>query len=245
MRNIWRWMIILAVPVVLTIGTARLLTLPWYPAWAYQRADFPPDPLGMPLAERLVLARASIAYLNLPWGQADLGALWLPDGTPAFNAREIQHMVDVKAVYGVLTWCAVGMLALAGGATWALARQGARATLWGALSDGGLLTLFILLALGVWMLVGFEQFFTAFHLVFFKGDSWLFPTTDTLIRLFPLPFWEMAGYIIAGVVGTLGFGLALVGRAMQRRLERATAAQNIPQTTATEGFNDDSHTGLD
>jgi hypothetical protein len=37
--------------------------------------------------------------------------------------------------------------------------------------------------------VNFNWFFTAFHRVFFEGDTWLFPYTDTLIQLFPLPFW--------------------------------------------------------
>ncbi len=233
MRQVARWVIILAVPLVLTMGVVRLLTLPWFPAWAYRRANFPPDPLGMTQEERLVLARASIAYLNLPRGQVNLEALWLPDGAPAFNAREVHHMEDVKAVYNALTWAAGGMLLLAGGATWWLARQGDGSVAWGAFSDGGLLTLLVLLALGVWMVVGFDAFFAAFHALFFAAGTWIFPATDTLIRLFPLPFWQLAGYLVAGSVGVLGFGLALVGRALQRRLERE-AERAYPPATATD-----------
>jgi len=35
----------------------------------------------------------------------------------------------------------------------------------------------------------FQWFFVKFHHLFFEGESWLFPRTDTLIQLFPEQFW--------------------------------------------------------
>lgn len=35
----------------------------------------------------------------------------------------------------------------------------------------------------------FRWFFVEFHHLFFMGDSWLFPRSDTLIQLFPEQFW--------------------------------------------------------
>lgn len=223
MRVVLRLILMVAVPVVLTMTAVRLTTLPWYPAWEYGKANFPPDPLEMQPADRLQLARLCIHYLNLPRGSGLLDDLRLPDGERAFNARELQHMDDVKGVYDRLTALAALLLAAGALAGWALSRWWGRASLWGALSDGGLLTLILLVLAGAWMALGFEVFFTAFHGVFFTGDSWLFAHTDTLIRLFPLQFWADAGMLIAGVVGVIALGLALLGRALQKRAERPLA----------------------
>jgi integral membrane protein (TIGR01906 family) len=57
-------------------------------------------------------------------------------------------------------------------------------------------TIALLVALVVLVLVGFDTFFTAFHRVFFTGETWLFDFTDTLIRLYPPQFWFDAATII-------------------------------------------------
>jgi integral membrane protein (TIGR01906 family) len=59
--------------------------------------------------------------------------------------------------------------------------------------------------------LAFWQFFTLFHALFFKGDTWLFEYSDTLIRLFPLQFWEdvfiwVAVIVVGGALG-LAFGI--------------------------------------
>ncbi len=223
MRFLLRLLVIVAVPIVLTMGVIRLVTLPWYPAWEYSKADFPADPLGMERTERLRMARVCIRFLNMPRGSRLLNDLQLPDGAWAFNEREIGHMDDVKKVYDQMTTLTLLVLLAAVGAGWALHRRWNTAVLWGTLSDGGGLTLGLLIFLGIWMVVGFEAFFTAFHGIFFEGDSWLFLETDTLIRLFPLQFWYDAGLIIAGVVGVLALGLAILGRTLQRRADKKAA----------------------
>jgi integral membrane protein (TIGR01906 family) len=215
-----RVLIAAAVPLTLVIGMARLLTLPWYPAWEYAKAGFPADPLGMTPEERLRLARASIAFLNTPRGVGRLEDLRFADGMVAFNAREISHMDDVKLVYDQLTAAALIAFVVAVAAAWVLIRQDRLALVWGALSDGSLFTLCALVLLGVWMAVGFDAFFMAFHGIFFAGGTWLFNYSDTLIRLFPLQFWADAGLLIAVGVGALAFALALFTRAMQKRSER-------------------------
>lgn len=219
-RVVLRVLIAAAVPLFLVMGMARLLTLPWYPTWEYAKAGFPDDPLGMAPEERLRLARASIAFLNTPRGVGRLDDVQFVDGTAAFNAREISHMDDVKLVYDQLTAAALIAFVVAVVAAYVLIRQGHLALVWGALSDGSLFTLCVLVLLGVWMAVGFDAFFTAFHGIFFAADTWLFDYSDTLIRLFPLQFWADAGLIIAVGVGVLAFVLALFTRALQKRSER-------------------------
>jgi integral membrane protein (TIGR01906 family) len=69
----------------------------------------------------------------------------------------------------------------------------------------------LVVVLGILAATSFWQFFTVFHELFFTGNSWQFLFTDTLIRLFPMRFWQDA-FLFVGilevVVGlALGFGL--------------------------------------
>ncbi len=222
MRAILRLLIVLAVPVVLTMVVVRALTLPWYPAFEYARPGFPQDSFGLTQQERLRLAQASIRFLNVPGHTELLTDLRLPNGEPAYNERELSHMIDVKHVFSRLTLLAVVMLAVAAIAAVLLARLGDRCGIGDALAEGGGLTLAVLLTLGVWMLVGFDQFFTFFHGLFFQSGTWTFSYSDTLIRLFPLPFWQDAGLIIAGAVSLcslllLGIGIHQGRGCRQRR----------------------------
>ena len=98
-----------------------------------------------------------------------------------------------------------------------LARSGDRCAVWQALIRGAALTLVLLVALGSWMLVAFDRFFTLFHGVFFEQGTWTFYYTDTLIRLFPFRFWEDAGLLVAGGVTLLSLGLLIVSVVNRRR----------------------------
>ena len=220
MRFILRWLIALAMPIVLVMTVVRLFTLPWYPAWEYAKPGFSKDPLGMSDTERLRLARESIRFLNVQRGSGLLDDLTFSDGTAAFNTREISHMDDVKLVYDRMTVVALFALVIALASVWGLMRIGNTGAIWGAVSDGSLITLCLLVGSGIWMLVCFDAFFTAFHGIFFEGDTWLFAYSDTLIRLFPLKLWEDAGILIAVIVGIVAFALALFSRALQKRCER-------------------------
>jgi integral membrane protein (TIGR01906 family) len=63
-------------------------------------------------------------------------------------------------------------------------------------------------ALGLYILLNFNNFFTRFHHLFFEGDTWLFRRDDTLIRLFPNDFWFDAS---AGIAGLTVVELVVVG----------------------------------
>ena len=84
---------------------------------------------------------------------------------------------------------------------WAFARQMARLGLY-----GGLLTLALVLAVGLFALVGFDSLFLIFHQISFANDLWqLDPRTDYLLIMFPLGFWfdatvRVAITTIAGAV---------------------------------------------
>ncbi len=218
MRWFLRVLVVISTFVVLVVGAVRVTTLPWFPRWAYSRADFPAETYGMAPQQRLELAEACIAFLNLPHDRTLLSSLYLADGEVAFNERELQHMDDVKVVYDQLTIWALFALVVGGIAAWALRHRAERAAIWGALSDGGLLTLLILLLLGGLMVVAWETFFVGLHGVFFAPDTWRFYYTDTLIRLFPEMFWQLAGQAVVVIVAASAFVLALAGRMIQRRM---------------------------
>ncbi|UXN33583.1 DUF1461 domain-containing protein [Glutamicibacter sp. M10] len=49
-------------------------------------------------------------------------------------------------------------------------------------------------------LMGWENFFTQFHALFFSQGTWTFSVKDTLIRLYPEQFWVDSAIGIAVLV---------------------------------------------
>jgi integral membrane protein (TIGR01906 family) len=200
MKRFLRWLIVIVVPLVLIMTAVRFFTLPWYPAWEYSRPNFPMDPLGMSDVERLRLAKECIRFLNSPYDSDILAELRYQDGSPVFNARELEHMDDVKIVYDRMTIFVGSLFLLTLILTGVTVRKGKSVEVYRSVSQGGVLTLIALIVIGLWMFTGFDAFFTAFHGVFFSEGTWLFSYTDALIRLFPIRFWQDAGTGIAILV---------------------------------------------
>jgi len=203
----------LALPVVILAVALRVVTAPWLVRWEYGKPDFPPDPYGLSTEERIRLAEVCVQYLATNAGIELLADLEL-EGRPAFNERELAHMVDVQRLFWIIL--RAGMVAGAvvlGGVAALLARSQTRPLVAGALKGGALLTLALLAAVAALMLTSWEVFFTGFHELLFPPNTWTFPTSDTLIRLYPERFWMDVGMTIVGVVlaqAVLVGGLAFV-----------------------------------
>ena len=110
-----------------------------------------------------------------------------------FNPREIIHMADVKklvqGVYVVAALSAFYLLAAVALVVVRQRRRSAEVLAWRFLWGGGL-TLALILAVGLFALVGFETLFLKFHQLSFANDFWqLDSRTDNLVRLFPQDFW--------------------------------------------------------
>jgi integral membrane protein (TIGR01906 family) len=201
------WLVTVLIPIALTfLGLRLMLTHPFLQV-EYRMPGFPPDEYGFTLKDRLQYAPLAVDYLVNNANISFLGNLTFPDGSPLYNERELSHMQDVKNVVRPVLWIgygiwafllAVGLWARFGG-WWSGYVRGLR--------RGGWLTVGMAVVLGVLAAVSFWQFFTVFHSLFFSEDSWLFFYSDTLIRLFPLRFWQDA-FLFAGIVAT-GGGLAL------------------------------------
>ena len=204
-RTLWprliQWLLTLALPIFLVVGDVRFVTGHWFVHWEYGKAGFPPDPYGLSTAERTRLAETCVDYLATNADISLLADLRLPGGASAFNARELRHMADVQAVYyGMMIAGIVAALVLLGGTVALLASGHTRRRVPAALLSGSLLTLGLLGAVGAFMALSWGEFFTAFHRLFFEGDSWIFLYSDTLIRLFPVRFWMD---VAASIVGLL------------------------------------------
>ncbi|MCC6500710.1 MAG: TIGR01906 family membrane protein [Anaerolineales bacterium] len=212
------WLVALLIPLALIGLGLRLLLTTAFLHIEYNMPHFPPDEYGFTKEDRLKWAPYALKYLVNDAEISYLGDLKFDDGTPLYNERELSHMEDVKRVTkGALNvWYATLALLLALG-IWSrlggweqLYRQG--------LMRGGWAMVGLAVIVGLIVIVGvvinpnvFWGFFTAFHHLFFEGDSWLFLYSDTLIRLFPIRFWQdaflIASFIALGGGLTLGLGL--------------------------------------
>jgi integral membrane protein (TIGR01906 family) len=108
-------------------------------------------------------------------------------------------MEDVRSVFGVLLRGELAVLVALALLALGLARTRLRAVVPAGLLAGALTTLAIAVLAVPLILVGFDAFFTGFHEVFFKGDTWRFSNTDTLIRLYPERLWEDVSKIAAAM----------------------------------------------
>ena len=222
-RTLWprlvQWLLVLSLPVVLLVANMRFATSHWFVHWEYGKADFQPDPYGLSAAERTHLAKVCVDYLATSADISLLGDLQLPDGEPAFNARELRHMADVQTVYDrLMTVGIVAALVLVGGITALLAAKYPRRRVSIALLNGSLFTLGLLGTVGAYMVLGWRSFFTTFHRIFFESDTWTFPFSDTLIRLFPMQFWIDVAIVIVGLLVVETIVAGAVGWLWGRRI---------------------------
>jgi len=192
---------ILAPILIITTGM-RVALSPLYYSLEYRLPNFPPDPYGFTRADRLRWADFSIDFISGRIGEAEFAAAQLPDGSPLFNQREVDHMVDVRDLTSAMLWVWRGLVLL-----YLLAFSFTRSkqqeiSFLASLANGAKLTLALIVAVLFFLVINFNQLFTAFHRVFFEGDTWLFYNTDTLIRLFPLKFWQDL-FIVIGAFSIL------------------------------------------
>lgn len=212
LETVLRILITLAVPLILWVGAIRLLLTPAFVNVEYNLPQFPEDRYGFSKAERLQYAHRARRFLVRDYNIEYLGELEFEDGSPLFIARELRHMKDVKQVLqAAFTAFWFSAVVLVGGVIWAWQAQRWGALL-SALSRGGWLTLILIFGILFLTLLNFRAFFVVFHRIFFSGNTWVFRYSDTLIRLFPIRFWQDA-FLAFGVLSAgSALGLGLLGR---------------------------------
>jgi integral membrane protein (TIGR01906 family) len=204
----------LLTPLVLLGLAIRILLTPAFLQVEYHMPGFPADEYGFTIEDRLHWAPYAVDYLVNREDIDYLGNLRFADGSPLYNERELSHMEDVKHVTrGALNafYAALGLLILLGLWAWLgkwgpAYRQGLRRGGWWMVAFAGALAVIVLI--GVFLIPDlFWALFTGFHSLFFEGDSWLFLYSDTLIRLFPMRFWQDTFLFAAAIA--LGGGIGL------------------------------------
>lgn len=212
--NLLSSLVALLVPIALIGLGLRVLLTPLFLQIEYNMPYFPADEYGFTKEDRLQWAPYALDYLINNEDISYLGNLTFEDGTPLYNERELRHMDDVKAVTGgtLRVWYASLLLLFLLG-LWAWFGGWWQNYLLG-LMRGGWLMIGLAVTVALIVVIGitinpdiFFSFFAGFHSLFFEGDSWLFRYSDTLIRLFPIRFWQDAFLWAAAIA--LGGGIAL------------------------------------
>jgi integral membrane protein (TIGR01906 family) len=186
-------------PLILLILAVRAVTSPLFLWVEYNRPGFPGDGYGFSTDDRMTYGSYAVDYLSNWAGPRYLGDLVHRGGDKLFKDGEVSHMADVKLV--ILSTFGAGVLLILVSliAVLYLRRRSTGGVRRG-LFAGSIITLVLILGLGSLAVLGWQQFFTEFHRIFFADGSWTFSLDDTLIRLFPGQFWIDAGMVIAGLV---------------------------------------------
>jgi len=208
--RILKTLLVLFIPIILVLGSARLLATDAYLAFEYGKTSFPPDSYGFTPEQRFDLASSNIHYVraHLPGDALSKETL---NGAPVYNEREVSHMVDVQSVFQVIlrvSQVAFILFLLLGFIFW---QRGEYMAFASAIQSGGLLTSGTILTIALLAVFAWQTWFDLFHRFFFVPGSWLFSYSDTLIRLFPVNFWFDATLTISVLSLIGGLILALIG----------------------------------
>ncbi len=186
-------------PVILLVLAVRAVTSPLFLWVEYNRPGFPGDGYGFSTDDRMTYGSYAVDYLSNWAGARYLGELVDRSGDDLFTSGEVSHMADVKMV--ILSAFTAGfVLILVSAIAMIYLRRRSPGGVRRGLFAGSVATLVIILGLGTLAALGWEQFFAAFHSVFFASGTWTFSLQDTLIRLFPGQFWVDAGIVIGVLV---------------------------------------------
>jgi integral membrane protein (TIGR01906 family) len=214
------FLLVLLIPILVILGSARLLATDAYLAFEYGKRSFPPDVHGFTSQQRFELASLNVHYVRAHLPDDALATQKL-DGTLIYNPREVSHMADVQSVFQVIVrvWqVAFVLLLFLGLILWGTGEHRQFAA---AIQSGGLLTSTLILTIALLAIFAWQFWFNIFHLFFFQPGSWLFYYSDTLIRLFPVKFWFDATLTISVLSIVGGLSLARIGRQWRGSMQKS------------------------
>jgi integral membrane protein (TIGR01906 family) len=225
--------IVLAVPAIFVANGLRLITEDWYVQAVYDHGGVPKDVYGLTKRQRTALALTGLHSIrpDNSEGIELLREARLPGGAPAFNARELRHMSNVRTLLGRVYVFELAALAAIAGLGLVLAFVPARRSLVPrALRLGALFTLGLAALVGLLSVVYWPAVSTPFHLTFFGESSWRFDDTDTLRRLYPDRFWSDTAIVLGALAVLQAVVLWLVARVWERRAQGSPAPAANPAT---------------
>ena len=182
------------------------------------------------------LAAATVRMIDYMAGRADsidIEVTVSGEKVSMFNDRERAHMVDVRALYQsfrTFSYIALALFAALlaffggtivyekGGKQSSLRVSGARAFL-----RASCIFSLLVVALGAWVLIDFNSFWTSFHLLFFTNDLWILdPATSRMINMMPLQLFydivlRFAALFLGIWAGCMAICLLLLRRGKMRQ----------------------------
>ena len=202
------FIIIILTPVLFITTGMRIALSPLFFNVEYRLPNFPADSYGFSLEDRLKWADFSIAYIAGKVSDQKFMDAELDDGSSLFNNREISHMIDVRDLTVIMLWVWRALIVLFAGAFIYCFKNSMYTDFLSALNKGARVTIALIAAVLLFLIVNFNQLFTLFHQIFFEGDTWLFYYSDSLIRLFPIKFWQDL-FIFIGAISLVFCALVL------------------------------------
>jgi integral membrane protein (TIGR01906 family) len=157
-------------------------------------------------------------------------------GAPVLEARERNHMQDVRQVfslfYGLAILAGIALVALIIGA----GRAGHLERAWRAVATGMRWLAAGVVVAGVIATFFFDAAFEVFHRLFFASGSYTFdPRTDRLVQLFPFDFWSETTIVLGVAILVLAAMVWLVSRQLAARANAgAFHGATTPATAAAE-----------
>ena len=152
------------------------------------------------------------------------------DGQADLNAREREHMADVRRVFVALAALAVvsAVVLLVAHRLWRGTAAFWRPVRWGAAALA-----IAVVTVGILGTVAFDLTFEVFHRLLFPAGSYSFdPRTDRLVQLFPEEFWFETGL----AVGALILLLTLVTWRLGAVRSAGVAARHEPVAAGLEAW---------
>lgn len=156
--------------------------------------------MGMSQTDLMKATHGLVDYMIGKRDDLDIEVWVNQEKVAMFNQREIDHMVDVLALYQGMVkvqWASYGFFIIMALLALLKFKKQFFMELLEASKQALVLLAIILGGLSLFAIIDFNQFWTSFHLLFFTNDLWLLdPLTDRMISMVPLLFFQKLVFTI-------------------------------------------------
>ena len=208
-NKVIHWIMSFLTMAFILFSSIRLLITPIFLEWEYNKPSFPEDKYGFTIEDRLFYARYAVNYLINNEDITYLSNLKFDNGEQLFNDRELSHMLDVKVLVKLMhkIWI-ITTIIIVSYLIFLITKKNFHEIFF-ILERSSYLTFGFIGFIIVSLSISFSALFTGFHKIFFEDDTWIFLYSDSLIRLFPMKFWQDA-FISIGIISII-FSILFIG----------------------------------
>jgi len=231
-----KWIFVLCLPfLLLTASIWWAANSHWLYTSGFERYDVG-QTTGLSQAELERIATELIDYFNLPEEYVSITAN--NDGQPfeLFTEEEVIHFRDVKGLFRLDFNVLLGTGIFAAGYV-AVSLLWRRPRYWRGLAKatliGSSITLALMLAVGLWTLLNFDQLWLHLHLFIFSNEFW--SAQGYMLQLFPGGFWYDVVRLCALIIVVTTLVLGGVGGGYLLATRRSASRQSDPLANTENG----------